>query len=295
MKIFCDAGSFPVVLQSDNAAEFVGEILKHLNRMLEIKHITGSSYHPQSQGAVESIHKTLNMYVRALVDGEPERWEEFLPFAAMILRSAPMACLGGRSPYEVVTGLKPRFPQSLRSGIPVALETVDKYVADLVEHLKEVHASVQRVALQSVEREEESLGGKLSAELEVGDPVLLRRPKTVEREGPTRFQERTYPGIYKVRQKVSPTTFYIEDIVDRDAVVPSHQPIHAERLIKLDMPELELSADQPRRLEMRKSLQSPRNEYRIDRFGADGRVRLTYEAGNPEWVDLTQVEYRWLA
>jgi len=27
MKIFCDAGSFPTVLRSDNAAEFVGQVL----------------------------------------------------------------------------------------------------------------------------------------------------------------------------------------------------------------------------------------------------------------------------
>ena len=51
------------MLRSDNAAEFVGKVLKSLNDMLEIKHITGSAYHPQSQGQVESMHKTLNQLV----------------------------------------------------------------------------------------------------------------------------------------------------------------------------------------------------------------------------------------
>ena len=78
MSIFCDMGSFPTVLRSDNAAEFVGEVVKSLSAMLEIKHITGSAYHPQSQGQVESMHRTLNTLVRAVVDGNPEKLEEAL-------------------------------------------------------------------------------------------------------------------------------------------------------------------------------------------------------------------------
>ena len=70
LGIFCDMASFPVVLRSDNAAEFVGQVVAHLNRELGIKHITGTTYHPQSQGAVESMHKTLNQYVRGIVQGE---------------------------------------------------------------------------------------------------------------------------------------------------------------------------------------------------------------------------------
>ena len=90
-------------------------------------------------------------------------------FAQMILRSAPMACLGGRSPFEVVTGLKPRLPQTMLTGIPVEHVTVDEYVASLVKHLRDVHSSVQRTTLAAIERDEASLAGRLSAELEVGD------------------------------------------------------------------------------------------------------------------------------
>ena len=87
MSIFCDMGSFPTVLRSDNAAEFVGKVLKSLNDMLEIKHITGSAYHPQSQGQVESMHKTLNQLVRAVVDGHPEDWDNALMYAQLMLLS----------------------------------------------------------------------------------------------------------------------------------------------------------------------------------------------------------------
>ena len=129
---------------------------------LLFKHITGSAYHPQSQGQVESMHRTLNTLVCAVVEGHPENWEDAIVSAQLMLRCAPMACLGGRSPYEVVTGLKPRFPRSILGGVPVEERSVDGYVKDLMEHLKEVHSSVQRTTLETIERDEASMAGHLS-------------------------------------------------------------------------------------------------------------------------------------
>ena len=102
-------------------------------------------------------------------------------------------------------------------------------------------------------------------------------------------------GIYKVVRKVGLATFFVADLVDPDAHIPFMQPVNADRLVRLDMPELELSANQPRRLEMRASDTQPFNEYTIEKFGVDGRVLLRLEGGNAEWHDLTQCEYRWLA
>ena len=144
------------------------------------------------------------------------------------------------------------------------------------------------------------MGGRLSQELEVGDAVLVRRETTPEsqRRGPTRFTQRVYPGTFVIRRKISPSTFVVEDLVDKDYVPSFHQPVHAERLIKLDMPELGLQSGQPRRIEMRESPHQPWNTYEIDRFGVDGRVRLSLADGvaqSQKWVDLTKCEYRWVA
>ena len=126
--------------------------------------------------------------------------ERCIVFAQLLLRSAPMACLGGRSPYEVVTGLKPRLPRSIVGAVPVEMTTVDAYVKDLMEHLREVHTSVQRTTLETIEKDEASMAGFLSRELEIGDagPTRWSEP-TVDRSGPTRFQSRVYEGVYKIK------------------------------------------------------------------------------------------------
>ena len=141
------------------------------------------------------------------------------------------------------------------------------------------------------------MAGHLSHELEVGDPVLVWREHTAERKGPTRFQSRVYDGIFVIKTKVSASAYIVEDLVDKEYVPKFHQPLHAERLVRLDMPELGLDPRQPRRLEMRESTVDPWNTYILERFGADGRVRLLLEGGGAQprrWVDLTKCEYRWL-
>jgi transposase InsO family protein len=72
VKVMLGMAMFPVVWRSDNAKEFVSEVVAEMNKMLEIRHVTGSAYHPQSQGMVESMHKTINHLVRGLVDDHPD-------------------------------------------------------------------------------------------------------------------------------------------------------------------------------------------------------------------------------
>ena len=299
LSFFCDAGSFPVVLRSDNAQEFHSRIVGELNRLLEVKHVTGSSYHPQSQGRVERMHRTLNKLVRALVDDDPEDWERHLQFAVLLLRTSPMAALGGRSPYEVVTGLKPRMPRSMTGAFPVAELTTEDYVKELLASHQHVRDILQKEALAEIEKDETTMGGRLKQELEVGDPVLVKREKDYEHvAAPTRFISKVYPGTYVVRTKLGPNSFNVEDLVDKDFVPPFRNPVNADRLIKLDMPELELDASQPRKVSVKESATGEFNTYLIDRFGVDGRVRVQLEDGaasTRRWLDLSKCEYRWLA
>jgi transposase InsO family protein len=79
-KVFLGLATFPAVIRSDNALENLSETIAEMNRMLEIRHITGSAYHPQSQGMVERMHQTLNAIMRGLVQDHPEDWEDRVPF-----------------------------------------------------------------------------------------------------------------------------------------------------------------------------------------------------------------------
>jgi len=288
--------SFPAVLRSDNAQENVGDVVASLNAMLNIHHITGSAYHPQSQGTVERLHRTLNEVMRGLVADHPEDWEERLPFVECILRMVPLKSLGGRSPFEVVTGLRPRLPAALNSAIPVGHVSISEYVGKLRDYFRESHAEIQRVQQAAVEDREEDVTGYLSKELEVGDIVLVRREATAGRKGPLRFQSRTYPQLYRVRKKSDKLTFKVESVVSSSAPVPFTQPLHALRLVKIDLPLVELEPRQLRHVEVYERDTDTWRLMRVDRFAVDGRVWLVPvgRGGRAAWVDLSRERYRWV-
>ncbi len=72
--MFLPMVAFPVVIRADSALEFTAQVMQQVTWLLGVKHVTSSTYHPQSQGMVESMHKTLNQVVRGLVEHHPEIW-----------------------------------------------------------------------------------------------------------------------------------------------------------------------------------------------------------------------------
>ena len=127
------------------------------------------------------------------------------------------------------------------------------------------------------------------------DAVLVNRPSEASGyEGLVRVRPSTYAGIYKVHVEISPTTFNAVDFADPSRELQFSQPSHADRLIRLDLPELELVPDQPRKLEIQDDDWVTWTVKKISRFSADGRVFLhDMDGGSGEWYDLAKERYRY--
>ncbi len=92
-KVFLVLAMFPTVLRSDRAREFIGGVIAYINSQLEIKHVLGSTFHPQSQGIVERMHRTMQCIGKALMEENPGDWPMLLPYAQCVLRIIPLATL----------------------------------------------------------------------------------------------------------------------------------------------------------------------------------------------------------
>ena len=97
-RVLLDMAMFPVVLRSDRAQEFTSSVIGYMNSQLEIKHVLGSTYHPQSQGLVERMHRTMKAVITALCHDHPQKWVAMMPYAQCVLGILPLGALGGRSP-----------------------------------------------------------------------------------------------------------------------------------------------------------------------------------------------------
>ena len=319
-KVFCDLGVFPSVIRSDRGSEFTGHIIEYLDKAFGIKHVYGSAYHPQSQGIIERSHRSLSDVLAPLCKDHPEQWEAMMPRVQFALRSLPRKSLGGRSPLEVVTGLRPQFPNALSMGVvPISL-TTDDYCKRLVESLCEVYAQIHRKQLAEVESKELSASKGIGCEFEVGDLVLVRRPSTFVTSGgdaadpirvdgepippgqkirvSSRLLPRTYPRIYRVVSKISPTTYALEDAVDATCKMPFAGPQNISRLVRIEECWMSnpFAPGASTRLEVLKLDGVTWEACRAVELSVDGRVGLRWDCdpATVEFIDLTQRKYRFV-
>ena len=75
----------PGTFVSDNGREFTSHLFSELCVRLGIHHQTTTSYHPQANGAIERIHRTLKTSFRALAD--PSHWVDHLPFTVLTINN----------------------------------------------------------------------------------------------------------------------------------------------------------------------------------------------------------------
>ena len=138
------------------------------------------------------------------------------------------------------------------------------------------------------------MAGHPSSELQVGDAVAVRVGPSALRDGPLRLQPRTRLELYRVRRKIRPRAVSLVSAVDPAAAAPFVQPLNAERLVKVDLPGLALDPAAPRRLVL-DSETTTWAAWNVKRYSVDGRVRLRQvnDASKCEWVDLSQLRYRW--
>jgi len=211
--------------------------------------------------------------------------------------------LNNRSPYEVVTGLRPKLPSAMVARFPVQEITVDLYVERLLEYLRGSYHRVRQIAQDAMDEAEQAAPGRLENELKVGDLVMRRlnphEQKRMADRGPYRFTRTVDPRIYRVSAKVAdqPFAYRLLDHDEPTRPLTFSQPVSRHRLVKLDMPELEDVGEFERR----------RVEVYVDHLGRwrpgtlesrmtlDGRVKIRWDddPGRLAHIDLADRRYRW--
>ena len=120
---FCNVG-IPVCITTDNGRNFTSEMFKTFTNLLEMRHITTSTYHAQSNGACERFNGTLKQCLKKMVIEEPTSWDKCLPALLFAYRDAPQASTG-YSPFQLIYGHEVRGPLNILK---------ECYEAEVVDH-----------------------------------------------------------------------------------------------------------------------------------------------------------------
>jgi hypothetical protein len=103
----------PTEIVTDQGSNFMSDVFKRICKLFKIEKICTTAYHPESNGALESTHKTLANYLRCFCDTKLNNWDEWLPFACFTYNPTPHS-VTKFTPYEVLFGRIANIPGKLQ-------------------------------------------------------------------------------------------------------------------------------------------------------------------------------------
>ncbi|KAL8440666.1 hypothetical protein Emed_007669 [Eimeria media] len=97
---------FPKVLLSDRDPRFTSELWRLFCERFDIKRALSSSWHPQTDGQTERVHRTLEQALRTYIQTDESKWEDLLSPLELAYNCTTHSSTG-LSPFEVMIGENP--------------------------------------------------------------------------------------------------------------------------------------------------------------------------------------------
>ena len=108
VKLFARVG-IPMEILTDQGTNFTSQLLAEVYKLLHVKGLRTSPYHPQTDGLVERFNQTLKEMFRKMASEEGKDWDKLLPYVLFAYREVPQESTGF-SPFELVYGREVRGP-----------------------------------------------------------------------------------------------------------------------------------------------------------------------------------------
>ena len=181
VDIFARVG-IPNEILSDNGPQFISDVMKEVGRLLSLRQLLSTPYHPMCNGLVEKFNGTLKLMLRRMVEEQPKDWDRYISPLLFAYREAPQASTGF-SPFELLYGRSVRGPLSILREIwtnedtESETKTLYQYVLDLKERLETTCKLAHEELRKSSERYKKYYDrGSKESKLRVGDKALILLP-----------------------------------------------------------------------------------------------------------------------
>ena len=102
----------PRSIVSDRDSKLLSHFWKTLWGKLDTKLLFSTTCHPQTDGQIEVVNRTLRQMLRCFISGNPRVWEDLLPRVEFAYNRV-VNSITSHSPLEVVYGFNPLTPLDL--------------------------------------------------------------------------------------------------------------------------------------------------------------------------------------
>lgn len=215
-EVVCKYGA-PETILSDQGTNFLSATFKEMCKLLRIRKIQTTAYHPESNGALERSHRTLAEYLKNYIGEDQENWDEWLPYAMFTYNTTPHTATG-LSPYALIFGREAELPMAVIQ----PLRSTYAYAQELRERLR-ASWTIARNNLQAAKEKSKQFFDKSAQKINFqrGDKVLLH-DQTVRRGRSAKLTPK-WTGPFEIIEQKSDVNFLIKK--GRKEIV-----VHANRL-----------------------------------------------------------------
>ncbi|XP_064478117.1 uncharacterized protein LOC135391692 [Ornithodoros turicata] len=209
LNIFSRVG-LPDEILSDRRSNFTSDLMREISRLLSVRQLTTTPYHPMANGLVENFNGTLKKMLKRMCHERPRDWDRYLSPLLFAYREVPQASLGF-SPFELLYGRKMKGPlailKQLCGGAQIyeEVKTTYQHVLDLRNKLEET-CQIAHEELENASQRHKKYYDTRSRDrqLQVGDEALLLLPT----EGNKLMMQ--WKGPFKIIEKKGEADYVID-------------------------------------------------------------------------------------
>ena len=210
----------PEEVLTDQGTQFMSECMQEVSRLLSIKGLTSTPYHPICNGLVERWNGTLKSMLKRLCQDQPKQWHRLINPVLFAYREVPQESTGF-SPFQLLYGRSVRGPGTILKelwtkevNIPEVKSSYE-YVTELQERLEDSLKLAQEELEKSQKRYKRHYDRKAKPRrLEVGDRVLILLPTDSNKllmqwRGPYTVESRVGANDYRVKMGSKTKTYHV--------------------------------------------------------------------------------------
>ena len=178
--------------------------LRETCKILGVQKIRTSSYHPQSNGTVERLHRSLHSGLSHYVNASNTNWDVLTPFFLMAYRATPNT-VTGYSPFYLSHGRKMQLPNQNDLKAKISAKPLDhnQRLKSLKASLRLAYKSVRHANRKAHQNNKRLYSYDRSAKLrsfEAGDQVYLYNPTV--KPGTSKKFHFPWSGPFEITAKV---------------------------------------------------------------------------------------------